>query len=509
MSMPALDLASKLSLHGLLEGIADAPPVAITGIASDSRELARGNAFLACRGARHHGLEFVEDALAAGVAAIVWDSDTADRAPPPAGVPMVPVAGLERHLGEIASRWFGGPSDRVQVAGVTGTNGKTTVAFLVAQCMRRLDRRCGYIGTLGAGMEPPFGDAGLTTPACIDLHRRLARLRADGATHTALEVSSHALQQNRIDGLRFDSALFTNLSRDHIDYHGDMQAYGDVKARLFLDREVPHRVVNVDSDFGRDLARRCGAGLVAVSTDPKNGFDPGPDTRRVLVRSSHPHGLGFRVEVDTDWGSGFCRIPLAGDFNVANAALALAQLLCWELPFGDALAALAACEPPPGRLQRVETGTDAASPAVYVDYAHTPAGLEAVLTALRPHCTGNLWCVFGCGGDRDRGKRPLMGATAMRLADRAVVTTDNPRFEDPEAIIAEVLEGMDRRGVAIPDRARAIRWAIREARDHDVVLIAGKGHENVQVIGGERLPFSDVAVARDALLARQTRNAAP
>lgn len=508
MSMPAMDLTSAPALDRLLAGIAAAPPVPITGLASDSRAVGRGYAFLACRGASRHGVEFADAAVAAGAAAVVWDSATAPAAPD-VRVPTVAVPGLERLLGELANRWFDTPSARIRVSGVTGTNGKTTVAWLVAQCLRRLDRACGYIGTLGAGLEPPFAEGALTTPACIELHGALAALADGGGTHAAIEVSSHAIGQNRIDGVHFDSVLFTNLSRDHIDYHGDMHAYGEVKARLFLEREVARRIVNVDSAFGQELALRCRARegrLVTVSTEPRHAFDAGSGAEALTVRPLGPSGFGFAVEIEGSFGAGSCRLPLAGEFNVANAALALAQLLCWDVPLPTAVAALAACEPPPGRLQRV---AGEAGPAVYVDYAHTPAGLEAVLKALRPHCTGNLWCVFGCGGDRDRGKRPLMGATVMRLADRAVVTTDNPRFENPDDIIAEVLAGMDGRAIAVPDRERAIRWTIGQARDNDLVLIAGKGHENVQLVAGERLPFSDYAAARAALRARAAGGAMP
>jgi UDP-N-acetylmuramoyl-L-alanyl-D-glutamate--2,6-diaminopimelate ligase len=507
MSLPAVDLTTRITLDRLLAGLAAAPPLAISGIASDSRALRPGEVFLACRGGTRHGVEFAAKAAAAGAAAIVWDSATATAAPQ-THVPAIAVPGLEQHLGELANRWFDTPSARLRVAGVTGTNGKTTVAWLVSQCLRRLDRRCGYVGTLGAGFEPPFEEGALTTPACVELHGKLAALADRGATAVALEVSSHALEQNRIDGVHFDSALFTNLSRDHIDYHGDMHAYGEVKARLFLEREQRQRIVNVDTAFGRELAERCralGAGrLVTVSTQGGSVPDACAGAERLFVHSSAPSGFGFAIEVAGTFGAGACRLPLAGEFNVANAMLALAQLVCWDVPLPAALAALAACEPPPGRLQRVAV---AGGPAVYVDYAHTPAGLEAVLEALRLHCTGNLWCVFGCGGDRDRGKRPLMGAAVVRLADRAVVTSDNPRNEDPDDIIAEVLAGTDGRAIAIADRAEAIRHAIREARDNDVVLIAGKGHENVQIIAGRRLPFSDWAFASDALRARRAEEA--
>ncbi len=504
MSMPATPLHTAMTLRQLLEGIADAPAVGIDGIASDSRKLAPGYAFLACRGAQHHGLDFLDAALAAGVAAVVWDRDTALAVPAISGAFSVPVAGLERRLGDIADRWFGAPSGQLRVSAVTGTNGKTTVAYLVAQCMRRLGKPCGYLGTLGAGIETVEPRA-MTTPACLELHGELAEFVRGGAGHAAIEVSSHALAQNRIDGVRVDSALFTNLSRDHIDYHGGMAAYGETKARLFADFEPRHRIVCIDTPFGRELLERCraigGGGIVAVSATPHAPVFP--DTRYLFVTATEASERGFALTFDSSWGNGSFRLPLAGYFNVANAAMVLAQLLCWEMPLDGAAAALERVHAPAGRMQRVQAETVTPGPAVYVDYAHTPAGLEAALESLRLHCTGKLWCVFGCGGDRDRGKRPLMGQVAAKLADRVVVTSDNPRFEDPQAIIAAVLEGMGRRDVAIPDRARAIGYAIREARDNDVILVAGKGHEDVQLVAGKRLPFSDVDTARAALAARQ------
>jgi UDP-N-acetylmuramoyl-L-alanyl-D-glutamate--2,6-diaminopimelate ligase len=505
MSVPAMHTAPTLTLDRLLAGIAAAPPLAITGISSDSRTLAPGYAFFACKGAASHGLDYLEQALDAGVAAIVWDSSSAAEPPEQVPVCMVPVAGLGARLGEIANRWFDAPSHDLRVAGVTGTNGKTTVAFLIAQCLQRLERRCAYLGTLGAGLENPLSGAVMTTPACIELHRDLADFRSQGASHVAMEVSSHALHQRRVDGVQFDAAIFTNLSRDHIDYHGDMQAYGKTKAGLFLDRDVRHRIVNVDSGFGRQLAARCanrGArSVVRVSSERLPS--PGPGSRFVCMRATDSHATGSDVAVSSSWGDGAFHLPLAGSFNVSNAALVLAQLLCWQVPFEDACGALSAVSAPPGRMQRVPSV--ASGPAVYVDYAHTPAGLEVVLESLRLHLRGRLWCVFGCGGDRDRGKRPMMGATVARLADRAVVTSDNPRFEDPAAIIGAVLAGMDDSAVAIEDRAAAIAYAVEEAGDDDIVLIAGKGHEDVQVVGGKRLPFSDYEAARRSLAARQAK----
>jgi UDP-N-acetylmuramoyl-L-alanyl-D-glutamate--2,6-diaminopimelate ligase len=386
MSIPKQGTKAR-DLKWLLEGIADAPPVPISGISTDSRRLGPGDVFLAYRGARAHGLDFIDQAQQAGVAAIAWDS--AGSAPPPslAGVAMVPVPGLADRLGELANRWFNAPSRRLKVSGVTGTNGKTTVAFLIAQCMQLLDRPCAYMGTLGAGISSLDRDLGLTTPGCIDLHRTLAEFVAQGAGHTALEVSSHALHQKRVDGVQFDSVLFTNLSRDHIDYHGDMEAYGETKARFVMDGNVAHRIVTVDSEFGRRLANRCAdqraEDVIAVSTQAE-GVAASMTHVHMQVRASDE--TGSRVDVRSSWGGTELHVPLAGDFNVANAALVLAQLLSWDVSLADAAGALSRVLPPPGRMQRVQGISGTPAPVVYVDYAHTPAGLEAVLGTLRNHC---------------------------------------------------------------------------------------------------------------------------
>jgi UDP-N-acetylmuramoyl-L-alanyl-D-glutamate--2,6-diaminopimelate ligase len=490
-------------LQWLLEGIADAPAVPISGITTDSRSVCPGDVFLACQGASSHGLDFAAQAIKAGAVAVVWDSSTAAGREAQAGVTMVAVPGLGYRLGQIANRWFNAPSNRISVSGVTGTNGKTTVAFLIAQCMQLLDRSCAYMGTLGAGIGTLGHDIGLTTPGCIELHRKLSEFLAEGAAFAAVEVSSHALHQKRVDGVRFDSVLFTNLSRDHIDYHGDMEAYGETKARFIMDGDVLHRIVMVDTEFGLRLANRCADqrmdNVVAVSTTAEADAAAMTHVHMQVVEADEHGSL---VDVRSSWGSARMHLPLAGDFNVANGALVLAQLLSWDVPLEEAVGVLSRVLPPPGRMQRVQPAGDAQAPVVYIDYAHTPAGLEAVLKTLRNHCKGALWCVFGCGGDRDRGKRADMGKIVSKLADRAVVTSDNPRSEDPAEIIAAVLHNMEEGAVAIEDRAAAIAFAIEHANDRDVVLIAGKGHEDYQVIGNTRRPFSDYEVASANLAGR-------
>ena len=408
-------------------------------------------------------------------------------------MPVIAVENLGAHLGEIANRFYGHPSTAMSTIGITGTNGKTTVAWLLAQCLNHLEQRCGYLGTLGFGVNELQSAEGMTTPAAIELHRQLADFVAAGATCAALEVSSHALSQGRVDGVQFDTVLFTNLTRDHLDYHGDMRSYFESKARLFLDHASNSKIINLDSEFGTELAARCGQEVVTVSSK----FDRVANGRPyVFVRSVVATQHGSEIAFISSWGDGRFTLPLPGDFNVANAAMVLACLLTRGIPLQQACDVLQLAAAPPGRMQRV-IGHHR---AIYVDYAHTPDAVESALRALRPHCRGKLWCVFGCGGDRDRGKRPLMAKLAERFADRVVVTTDNPRSEEPGAIIDDILQGFANPGSAtvIEDRATAINWAVANMAPGDVLLIAGKGHESYQEIDGERLPFSDYAIAAAA-----------
>ena len=492
MSMPAEHLTTKPTLAELLQGFATAPAIEIRNISSDSRTLEPGDLFLACGGATSHGLDYVADAVTAGVAAIAWDSSTAEAPAAEVGVPMIGVPNLAAHLGEIANRFFDRPSEHVKVVGVTGTNGKTTVAWMAAQCCELLGERCGYIGTLGTGVGEVAGAEGMTTPGVIELHRNLADFRDAGAGWAAIEVSSHALAQRRVDGMTFDTVLFTNLSRDHLDYHGSMQSYAETKARLFRDYPARNRIVNLDSEFGTELASRCGHDVVTVSTR----FDRVANGRPfVFVRSVVASGTGSNVRVSSSWGDGEFHLSLPGDFNVANAVLVLAAMLQHGIPMTQACETLAGLSAPPGRMERVASGDNL--PAVYIDYAHTPEAIDVALRALRKHCAGRLWCVFGCGGDRDAGKRPQMGRVAERRADHIVITNDNPRSESPAAILDDILKGLasPNDATVIEDRAAAIGWAIDNAKADDVILVAGKGHEDYQLIGADRIDFSDYGAA--------------
>ena len=389
--MPAQRISSNTDLQQLLQGFADAPAIGITGISSDSRHARRGEVFFAQQGVGSHGLDYLHQVLAAGVAAIVWDPQTRQIDAGESEVPLIPVVGLDLVLGDIANRWFDSPSAKMNVAAVTGTNGKTTVAWLISRCLQALERKCAYVGTLGAGIENLQYESGLTTPPCIELHTLLADFRQLGALAVAVEVSSHALVQNRVSGVHFDAALFTNLSRDHIDYHGDMHSYGETKAQLFLEDDVPHRIICTDSEFGQSLAERCDGDIVIVSTT-KRATDTSHAYLRVTKVETHTHGS--RVAFESSWGNAEFDIRMPGDFNVANACLAIALLARWGIELDEVCEAMTSVAAPPGRLQRVE---HSAMPATYVDFAHTPAGLEVALQALRPYCKGKLWCVFGCG----------------------------------------------------------------------------------------------------------------
>lgn len=493
MSMPAENIMPTPTLAALLHGYVDAPPLPISGIASDSRAVRPGYLFLACQGLTHHGVDYVAAAENAGAAAIAFDSTTADT-PDDVGVPLFAIEHLDRKLGEIANRYYRYPSRHLGVFGVTGTNGKTTVAWLLAQCLELLGKPCGYIGTLGHGLGELHGSAHMTTPATVALHGRLAEFVEAQAAFAAVEVSSHALDQRRVDGVRFEAALFTNLTRDHLDYHGDMRSYFESKALLFQDSDTERRIIDIDTEWGAELAARCGADVVAVSTVADRAALKTP---HVFVRSIRAEDGGSDITFSSSWGDGRLFVPLPGDFNVANAALVLALLFELGVDPDEACDALSKVTAPPGRMQRVA----ARGISAYVDYAHTPDAIESALQALRAHCRGRLWCVFGCGGERDAGKRPLMGRAAEQHADAIVITSDNPRNESSGRIIEDIVSGLGDAGQAtiIEDRAAAIAWTIAQAEKGDCILIAGKGHEAFQLIGGNRLPFSDLGLAQALL----------
>ncbi len=478
----------------LLTGIAECGAlgaVEITGLSLDSRALAAGMAFVALRGTRQHGIAYADAARRAGAALILAE------APPPLDLPAandtVWIDRLGARLGEIAARFHGDPSRALVVVGITGTNGKTSSVQLLTQALELLGARAASIGTLGAGLHGHLQPAARTTPDAIAVQGLLAEFRAAGASHVAMEVSSHALDQCRVGGVHFRVAAFTNLSRDHLDYHGSMQAYGAAKARLFDWPQLGCAVINRDDAFGAQLCGRLHAGVrlldFSASGDPQAAL-------RASALASDADGLSFTLHAGLR--STALRSPLLGRFNVANLLTVAGCLLGLGFDFDAVAGVLPQLQPIRGRMNRLGGST---RPLVVVDYAHTPDALEQALTALRAHCRGRLLCVFGCGGERDAGKRPLMGAIAARLADLSILTDDNPRGEDAAAIIAAIRGGMpaDAPAHIERDRARAIAQALCLAQAGDVVLIAGKGHETYQESAGQVRAFDDRAEASAAL----------
>jgi UDP-N-acetylmuramoyl-L-alanyl-D-glutamate--2,6-diaminopimelate ligase len=461
-----------------------------TRVATDSRSVQAGDLFIALPGARHDGRQFIPQAIAAGAAAVLWEL-RGFAWNPTWQVPNLPVDDLRAELGPLAAVLCGEPSRAMWVAGVTGTNGKTSCSHWIAQALTLLGRRAAVIGTLGSGFPGALSDATHTTPDAAALQRELARLRQQGADSVAMEVSSHGLDQGRVNGVAFDAALFTNLSRDHLDYHGSMDRYGEAKTRLFRWPNLKFAVINLDDAFGAGLAASLDRRRTTVLG---YGLGKGEISGHRLDLSTR----GLSLEIETPWGPSVIRSALLGGFNAHNLMGVLGMLLAAGAELEQAAQSLRAVRALPGRLELVRVP---GRPLVVVDYAHSPDALEKVLAALRElRAPGaRLLCVFGCGGDRDRGKRPLMGEIATRMADQAIITSDNPRTESPHAIIAEIVAGAHANHETQVDRATAILRAVQQSGPQDIVLIAGKGHEAYQEIAGVRVPFSDAETARRAL----------
>ena len=482
-SMPLIDHLAQLG-------------VPLIDLTSDSRTVKHGSVFVAYPGSARDGRAFIKEAIAKGATAVIWERDNF-RWNDAWDVPNLGVKGLRAQVSEIAGWVYGHPSEKLWMAGVTGTNGKTTVSQWIARALDGLGRRSAVMGTLGNGLVGALEDAKNTTPDAIVLQKLLADYLRRGAQAAAMEVSSHGLDQGRTNGIKFDCAVFTNLTRDHLDYHGTMEAYAEAKFKLFAARGLRSAVVNLDDDTGRAFAARLHGGGLDVVTYGRH-----PDARlHAIGIAQSEHGVSFQL--DSDWGTAMVEAPVLGDFNVSNLLAVFGALVASGVAFDDAVRSLLLLTPVTGRLERIGGG---AQPLAVIDYAHSPDSLQKVLETLRPAVAagGKLICVFGCGGDRDAGKRPMMGAIAGRLADFTVATSDNPRSEDPNAILAQVQRGI---GAAphevIEDRQVAIYSALARAKAGDIVLIAGKGHETYQEIGGRRLPFSDVEVARAALREKQ------
>lgn len=461
--------------------------IEISDLVLDSRDVLPGAAFVAVPGAEAHGLDFAADALDRGAVVVLYEPDGGHEPPPGASVA---VANLARRLGELGKRFYARKANPPALIGITGTNGKTTVAYVIAQALTRLQRTCGYIGTLGYGIPPDLSEHRLTTPDVLTLNKEISLMPVGDI---ALEVSSHALSQNRLDGINVRSAVFTNLTRDHLDAHGDFERYAQAKTMLFTRPEIDNVVLNLDDAFAAELRRHIApsARVLGISTAAHGDAD----LAAAIVESGV---TGLRLQISGAYGAATLNSGLIGRFNAENLLLALGALLNLDVALREACAALEDCEPPPGRMETFPG--KGAMPSVVVDYAHTPDALARVLDTLANQTDGQIWCVFGCGGDRDPGKRRLMGKVAAQ-ASHIVLTDDNVRNEDPDAIVAAIREGIGQHpDVRIEhDRARAIELAIRAASPEDVVLVAGKGHEHWQLIGARRLPFDDRAVVAHVL----------
>jgi len=479
-----------MTLQELLEGWVDgAPPVRLTGIGLDNRGIKPGEAFVAVKGHVGHGLDYARSAVAAGAVAVIHDGL---HPLPDLDVPAVEVAGLGERLGELASRFYSAPSEQMTIAGVTGTNGKTSVAHFLAQSWQRVYGNAGMVGTLGYGPLDRLQSGDRTTPDPLRLQQALANCVKSGVERLAMEVSSHALQQHRCQTTQFDAAIFTNLTRDHLDYHADMAEYAAAKRLLFTEYAPAFAIINHDDAYGRQWFGELNGGMQMLSFGLQKGAELRAKIRAVDID-------GMRIHIKGPWGAEEVHTSLLGEFNVSNLLAAAGTLSLLGMPWHTVLHQVEVMQPVPGRMMRL--GGHPGQPVVVIDYAHTPDALESALHAVRAHLHGKLVCVFGCGGNRDQGKRPQMGRAAELLADDVVVTSDNPRNESAGKIIEDVIAGLEQPGRATiePDRAAAIRRAISNCKPGDVVLVAGKGHETWQEIGGQKIPFSDENVILNAL----------
>lgn len=500
MIASAVATSQKISLAQLLPDCAfDFAHIDVEGLQLDSRTVNKGDVFFAVPGMHVDGRLHIESAIAQGAAAVLFESNNdLEKITLHQQTPIIPVKSLTKKISTIAGHFYHNPSAHLSVIGVTGTNGKTTTTQFIAQALSLTNSACGVMGTVGVGLSGALTPLSHTTPNAIDVQRYLAQLLQQGAKAVAMEVSSHGLDQHRVDGVQFHTALFTNLSRDHLDYHLNMEAYGQAKEKLFLHAELQRAVINFDDEFGLALAAKVAPKI------PTYTYSVLSSKADIYSKNTLLNEQGIRAAVVTPWGEGELISPLLGQFNLSNLLGVLSVLCSYGYELNQGLDVLSKLTSVVGRMQRLG-GDD--QPLVVIDYAHTPDALANVLTTLRNHCIGKLWCVFGCGGDRDAGKRSLMGGVSEAYADVIVLTDDNPRFEESGKIINQILLGIkNKKSVLVKaDRADAISYAISQASIDDMVLIAGKGHEQYQEVSGIKTPFSDVIHAQAALEKRGTK----
>ena len=489
-NIPGLVLSELLSGFAVEDSV---PSIRINDIASNSANVKANSAFIALPGIKSNGIDYAIDAVKAGAVAVIYDAGdeySLQRIPllrKQVETCWIGVDDLERANGHIVSRFFGDPGQAMTIIGITGTDGKSSVTHLVTQALTRIGKSCASIGTLGYGIGNKLTPDSLTTPDAVSLQARLHQFRQQRCEYVVMEVSSHALEQYRVNGCDFDIAVLTNLGRDHLDYHGDLDSYAAAKARLFHDFELSGRVVNIDDSFGQALSR-------SVEKDSLLRYSLVSEAEceaEVKLIASELTASGLNIKASTPLGEVTAVTALLGHFNIENTLACIATLVALGLDHNQLELAVKDLKPIPGRMEKF-IGKHGRASAV-VDFAHTEQALRACLEACRQHTRGLLWCVFGCGGDRDQGKRSGMGRAVEELADRMIITDDNPRNESPEKIVSEIIAGMKRPGQAciVHNRQAAIEYALSQAAPEDLVVIAGKGHEQVQIVGNERRPFCD------------------
>lgn len=494
-------LADEL-LQGIVTDCKQFEGLPVTGLSLDSRNVQPGHVFFACAGYSQHGLEYVQQAVAGGAVLILaepapaWPVQRIHTLAQELKLPVVSVPDLSGSISAIAARYYGEPALDMRMVGITGTNGKTSVSQYIAQALPE-SWRCAVMGTTGNGFPGALQPATHTTPDAVSAQALLAGLKQAGARSVAMEVSSHALHQHRVASVPFHTAVFTNLSRDHLDYHRSMEAYGEVKAGLFRQPGLALAVINTDDEMGQRLAAELKGNTRFIACGRTQDARTKSD-EYIQLLESEAGDRGLNIRFDSSWGRGEVHSQLIGGFNADNLLLVLGVLLGWNVPLAEAIERLRQVHPVAGRMQCFG---GKAQPLVVVDYAHTPDALEKALLAVREYVAGKLICVFGCGGNRDQGKRRLMGALSEQLADEVIITDDNPRHESSEGIIKQIIDGMGNRQTAhvIPNRSQAIREAVQNAAAGDVVLVAGKGHEDYQQIGDLKHPFSDADQVEKAL----------
>ncbi len=484
-----------MRLSSLLPHTVTLPPEADVEVARllfDSRYIQAGDVFIALKGTQTDGRQFIPDVVSKQAAAILVDADeVAETIRYENNIPIIPVPALRAQLGEIAAAFYGFPARHMKMFGVTGTNGKTSCSHFLAQALQYFHLPCGVMGTLGNGLYGALGEPGLTTPDPVTLHATLRSFLQQGAKAAAIEVSSHSIDQGRVNGIAFEAGIFTNLTQDHLDYHGTMAAYAAVKKSFLETFAIKNLIINADDAYGKVWAAELAGQHPVVAYSLAKADLP------VMIPQVYTENIslslsGIHAVVVSPWGRGELTLPLIGMFNLSNVLAVLTALCLQEIPFDDVLSVLSQLKAVPGRMQLLG---GSGQPLVAVDYSHTPDSLEKALLALRHHTKGKLICVFGCGGNRDAAKRPLMAKIAEELADRVIVTNDNPRHEDPDDIADQIIRGFKHpeRVLRVLDRSKAIEKSIQYASANDCILVAGKGAEHYQQIGDQKFPFDDVS----------------